>query len=134
MRGLDSKGRIEVIVNNIQGLDKIKQNEVIVIGSTVGTKKKVQILKKIQEKKLTVKNVKDIEAFMKEVEERLKKKKEESKQKETKKEKSKEEALKKAEDKKKEEEKKTEEEKEKEKEDKEKKEARERAMQQPVNA
>ena len=91
VRGLDSKGRIEVIVNNIQGLDKIKQNEVIVIGSTVGTKKKVQILKKIQEKKLTVKNVKDIEAFMKEVEERLKKKKEESKQKETKKEKSKEE-------------------------------------------
>lgn len=134
VRGLDSKGRIEVIVNNITDLEKIKENCIIVIGSTVGTKKKVLILKKIQEKKLQVKNVKDIEAFIKEAEEKLKKKKEESKKKETEKKKSKEEAIKKAEEKKKEEEKKTDEEKEKEKEEKEKKEARDRSMQQPVTA
>lgn len=132
VRGLDQKGRIEVIVKNVQDLEKIKQNEIIVIGSTVGTKKKVMILKKIQEKKLAVKNVKNIDEFIKQVEEKLKKKKEDAKTKETQKKKSKEEALKVAEEKKKEEEKKTDEEKEKEKEEKEKKEAKERATQQPV--
>jgi large subunit ribosomal protein L32e len=132
VRGLDSKGRIEFRVENINDLEKIKNNEVIVIGSTVGAKKKVAILKKIQEKKLIVKNVKNIEEFIKQIEERLKKKKEETTKKEKEKKKSKEEALKKAEEKKKEEGKKTEEEKEKEKEEKDKKEARDRAMQQPI--
>jgi len=133
VRGLDPKGRKEIKVETIKDLDNVKENNVIVIGSTVGTKKKVAILKKIQEKKLTVKNVKNIDEFIKQVEESLKKKKEEAKEKETEKKKSKEEALKKAEEKKKEEDKKTEKEKEEEKEEKEKKEARERAMQQPVS-
>ncbi len=133
VRGLDSKGRREIKIENVRDLDKVKVNEVIVIGATVGTKKKIEILRKAQEKKLNVKNVKDIEGFIKSVEEKLKKKKEDSKEKEEEKKKSKEEALKKAEEKKKEEEKKTEEEKEKEKDEKEKKEAREKAMQQPIS-
>ncbi len=132
VRGLDSKGRKEARVETIQDLKKVKNDEIIVIGSTVGTKKKLEILKKILESKLQVKNVKNVEEFIKKVEEKGKEKKEEAKKKETEKKKSKEEALKKAEEKKKEEEKKTEEEKAKEKEEKEKKEARERAMQQPV--
>jgi len=132
VRGLDNKGRKETKVERIQDLEKVKQDEIIVIGATVGTKKKVEILKRIIEKKLQVKNVKNVEEFIKQAEEKIKKKKEEAEKKETKKKKAKEEALKKAEEKKKEEEKKTEEEKQKEKEEKEKKEARERAMQQPV--
>lgn len=132
IRGFDSKGRVEVKVETINDLEKIKENRVIVIGSTVGTKKKITILKKAQEKNLHVKNVDNIDDFIKQAEEKLKKKKEETKEKEQEKKKAKEEALKRAEEKKKEEEKKTEEEKEKEKEEREKKEARERAMQQPV--
>lgn len=132
VRGLDSKGRMEVKVETLNDLEKVKGDQVIVIGSTVGTKKKVEILKKIKEKNVHVKNVKNIDEFVKQAEERLKKKKEETKEKEKEKKKAKEESLKRAEEKKKEEEKKTEEEKEKEKEEKEKKEARERAMQQPV--
>ncbi|MFH1331972.1 MAG: eL32 family ribosomal protein [archaeon] len=132
VRGLDSKGRKEIKVERVQDLEKVKQDEIIIIGATVGTKKKVEIFKKIIEKKLQVKNIRNIEEFIKQAEEKIKKKKEEVEKKETKKKKAKEEALKKAEEKKKEEEKKTEEEKQKEKEEKEKKEARERAMQQPM--
>lgn len=133
VRGLDSKGREEKIIWNTTELEKIDKSYAIIIGSTVGTKKRIEILKKAQEKNLYVKNVKNIEEFIKQAEEKINKRKEEGKEKKKEKEKSKKESLKKAEEKKKEEEKKTEEEKEEEKEEKERREAREKAMQHPVS-
>lgn len=133
VRGLNALGLKEVKVESLKDLENIKKDEGVVIGKTVGQKKKVEILKRIQEmKNITVINIKNIEEFIKESEKKLKSKKEESKEREEEKKKSKEEALKRAEEKKKEEEKKTEEAKDKEEEDQEKKEARQKAMQQPI--
>lgn len=132
VRGLNPQGIKEVHVYNIEDLNKLKKGKGAIIGKTVGLKKKIDILKKIQELKLTILNVKDITKFLKEAEERISAKKKESEKKEEDKKKSKEEALKKAEEKKKEEEKKTEKEKKTEEEEQSKKEARQKAMQQPV--
>ena len=133
VRGLNPKGFREVHVYNLEDLDKVQKNEVVVIGRIVGLKKQVALLKKIKElKDLTVLNVKDVDKFIKETEEKLQAKKKESAEKEKEKKKSKEEAVKKAEEKKKEEEKKTEEEKKKEEEDKAQKESRQKSMQKPV--
>ncbi|MEM4245402.1 MAG: 50S ribosomal protein L32e, partial [Candidatus Nanoarchaeia archaeon] len=109
VRGLDSKGRVELIIENVKQLEKVK-NEVVVIGATVGTKKKIEILKKIKEKNLQVKNVRNIEEFIKQAEEKLKEKKEEAKKRKKEKKKSKEEEEKREEERKKEEEMNTEEE------------------------
>lgn len=114
VRGLNPKGLKEVVVNNTEDLINIKKGEAAVIGKNVGKRKKLKILKKAEELKINVSNIKDAKAFIKKVEETLKKRKEEAKTKEEKKEKSKKEALKKAEEKKKKEQKEeTEEEKEK---------------------
>lgn len=132
VRGLSPQGIKEVHVYNLEDLKKVQKEEGILIGRTVGLRKKLTLLKKIKELKLTLLNVKDIEKFIKEAEEKLSVKKKESKEREEEKKKSKEEAVKKAEEKKKEEEKKTDDEKKKEEEEKAKQESRQKAMQQPT--
>lgn len=133
VKGLTPEGLKEVHVYNLEDLKNVGKGEGIIIGRTVGLRKKLNLLKKIKEKKdLKLLNVKDIEKFIKETEEKFLAKKKESKKREEEKKKSKEEAIKKAEEKKKKEEKKTEEEKEKEAEEKVKEEARQKAMQMPV--
>lgn len=133
VRGLNAQGIKEVHVHNLEDLKKVQKGEGILIGRTVGLRKKIELLKKIKElKDLTVLNVKDIDKFIKETEEKFLAKKKESEKREEGKKKSKEEAIKRAEEKKKEEEKKTEEEKKKEDEETAKTEARQKAMQQPT--
>lgn len=133
VKGLNSEGLKEVHVYNLEDLKNVQKNEGIVIGKTVGLKKKITILKKIKElKDLIILNVKNLDKFIKEAEEKLQAKKKVSEEREKEKKKSKEESVKKAEDKKKEEEKKTEEEKKKKEEDKAQKEARQKSMQKPV--
>jgi len=98
-----------IIVCNIKDLEKIdSKTQAILISRGVGTKKKVELLKKIKDLKIKVLNVKNIDAFLKKVEENLSKRKETKKKTEEKKKKAKEEAEKKAKEKekKKEEEKK----------------------------
>jgi len=136
-RGLNPQGIKEVHVYNLKDLNKVQKDEGIIIGSNVGTRKKLEILKKINEnKELTLLNIKDIDKFIKETEDRFKTKKEESDKRDKEKKKSKEEAVKKAEDKKKEEEKeeekKTDEEKQEETEVIAREESRQKSMQQPV--
>ncbi len=131
-RGLNPKGLKEIRVHTLEELNNVKKGEGVIIGGTVGLKKKIELLKKIEELKLTIVNLKDVSKFIKEAEEKLMAKKKESQKKEEEKKQAKEEAIRKAEEKKKEEEKKTEEEKKKEEEDKNKEEARKRAMQQPA--
>jgi len=116
VRGLSREGLIIAAVGNLseaESLDPKTQGAVI---SKVGKKKKVEIIKKLLEKKARILNIISPEEFVKETEEEIKKKKQEKKAKQEKKKKSKEERLKKAEEKKKkeEEEKKPEEEKKKE--------------------
>ncbi len=99
VRGLTREGFKEIIVNNIKDLDRINENSVAVIGSTVGLKKRLEILKKIKELKLKC-NFKDIDGFIKKAMENIEKKKALAKKKIELKEKAKKEALKKVEQKK----------------------------------
>ena len=45
-----------IIVRNIKELDAIKKNEIVIIGK-IGKKKKIEILKKAEEKKIPVQNI-----------------------------------------------------------------------------
>jgi large subunit ribosomal protein L32e len=97
-----------VMVSCVNDLNKIvdKKHECAMISGTVGLKKKIDIVKKAKESSIVINNVKNVDLFLKEVDERLKSKKS-----------AKEQALKSKETKKKEREEKA-----KEKEDKDKKE------------
>ncbi|MFH1787618.1 MAG: eL32 family ribosomal protein [archaeon] len=60
------KEKIPILVSNIKDLEKIKKNNIAIITS-VGKKKKIEILKKAQEKKIIVSNV-NIKRFLKKIE------------------------------------------------------------------
>jgi large subunit ribosomal protein L32e len=109
VRNLTKEGHKLILVHNISDLDNLK--EPITIAATVGNHKKIEMLKKAKEKKLKVLNVKDVDKFIKEAEEKLKARKELKKKKHSTKEKSKAERLKKAEEKEKKEQQKPEEQK-----------------------
>lgn len=102
VRGLTRAGLREVLVFNVHDLSKITKDDIVVISGNIGTRKKIEILKKIKELKLKVKNFKDVDGFLKKIEEKEAQKKKEKETKKEKKKKAKEEALKKAETKKKE--------------------------------
>ena len=72
MKGLVG-GLKKVLVNNVKDLEKITENDGIIISSKIGLKKRITILNKIKQLKLKVLNI-DIEKFLKKAEERLKKK------------------------------------------------------------
>ena len=96
VRGLNRAGFIEVLINNVKDLKKINtKNKVAVLSSTVGLKKRIEVLKKIKEKKITIINVKDVDKFIKDAEEKMVNRKLESKKREERKQKSKSEAEKK---------------------------------------
>jgi len=100
VRGLTTEGFRVIMVHNVAQLATI--TEPITIASTVGLRKKVEIVKKAKEKKLRVLNVKDLDKFLAETEKELKQRKEAKKSTLTKKEQKKQELLKKAEEKEKE--------------------------------
>jgi len=107
VRGLNKDGLEMIIVKNpamVESLDATKQG--IIISGTVGTKKKLQIIKIAKDKKIEILNI-DGDAFTKKIEDEIKKK-QEKKLKKEKKAKEKKAEEKKKEQKKKEEEKKEE--------------------------
>lgn len=75
-----------VIVKNAKDLEKIKKNEIGIIGK-IGQKKKIEIAKKAKEKGIQFYNL-NVKNFLKESEKKVKKKKEELKTKESEKKKS----------------------------------------------
>ena len=96
VRGLTSEGYKQIVIHSVKEMTNLK--EPFFIASDVGTKNRIAILKKAQEMKLLVLNFKDSSAFIKNVEEKMKKAKESKKLSKEKKAKSKEEAIKKAEE------------------------------------
>ena len=77
-RGLDKSGLKLVIIKSLKGLEKINaKEECIAVAKTIGLKKKIEILKQAIKKSINVVNVKDINKFLKDVEEKIKKSKEE---------------------------------------------------------
>ncbi len=82
VRGLSPEGLREIHVNTLGDLKKVKKGDGIILGSTIGLKKKLELLKQIEEQKLTVLNLRDITKFIEKSEEKLSVKKKESKKRE----------------------------------------------------
>ncbi len=95
VRGLTRDGYQVIIISNVAQLTGVK--DPITIASTVGMRKRIEIVKKAKEMKLRVLNIKDLDKFLAETEASLKQRKETKKSKLTRKEKAKAERLKKAE-------------------------------------
>jgi len=100
IRGLNRDGLREVLVKTISDLNQIKKSEVGIIHRKIGARKKTLILKKAKEMNVRIYNVKDIEGYLKKIEENLSKRKTETKKKIESRKKMKEKAVKEAEDKK----------------------------------
>jgi len=96
VRGLNKDGLKEVVVSNLKELENVEDKCIAVIGRGVGLKKKIVLLKKIKELKIKC-TIKDIDGFIKKVDEEIEERKKLSKKKIESKEKSKAEALKKKE-------------------------------------
>ncbi len=94
VKGLNREGLKERLVYTLKDLDAFDvKTEIIIIGK-IGDRKRVDILKKCLENKFRVGNVKDVQKYITNVEEKLAKKKKDTKAREDKKEKAKEKALK----------------------------------------
>ncbi|MBI2667547.1 50S ribosomal protein L32e [Candidatus Woesearchaeota archaeon] len=97
VRGLNKDGLKEILVNNIKDLDKINDNEAVLLSSSMGLRKRIEVLKKAKEQKLAVSNMKDIDSFINNVESLIKSNKQKRESEKTKKEAKKEEKEKKTE-------------------------------------
>ncbi len=88
--GLNKDGLKGVLVHSIKDFKKInKTNEAMIISSTVGAKKKIEIIKEAKNNSIKIINIKDIDAYIKKIEEGMKNKKEAKKKKKEKEEKKK---------------------------------------------
>ncbi len=68
VRGLSPEGLEIVLIGNIQQLSSINPiKQVVVVSSKIGTKKKLELLSLIQEKKITVLNIKDLNKKVEEI-------------------------------------------------------------------
>ncbi|MFP4111639.1 MAG: eL32 family ribosomal protein [Candidatus Woesearchaeota archaeon] len=82
VRHMTKEGLVPFIVSNSLELDNIKpESECIIISGSTGNKKKIEIIKKAIEKKITIENVNDPKNFIAKIEESLKQKKEAKKKK-----------------------------------------------------
>lgn len=81
VKGLHKSGLNMKIVSSLKDLQILKkENDGVVISSTVGTKKRLELLKKIKELQLKVLNIRDIDSFIKNIEEKIKQKSEKKKE------------------------------------------------------
>ncbi|MBI4141244.1 hypothetical protein HY485_05400 [Candidatus Woesearchaeota archaeon] len=83
LRGVGKEGLIPVLVNTLQELATLDAKKQGIIIAHVGTKKKTEIIKAAQEKKLTILNLKNPAQFLTKTEAELKKRKETKKTKTT---------------------------------------------------
>lgn len=81
VRGLTREGFKPVLVKTLKDLDKIKENEIIILSRTLGLRKRLQLLEKIKQLKLKIQNIKNIDKFIKQAKENQEKKKKEKKEK-----------------------------------------------------
>lgn len=96
IRGFHGKGLESVVINNVAELSKVNKDQGIIVSAKVGLKKRIDILRKAEELKIVVLNLKS-EAVMKKADILKELKNVEKKEKTEKKKKTIEESLKKAE-------------------------------------
>ncbi len=101
VRGLHKSGLELITIYNKKDLQEVNpEKQIVEIASTVGLKKKFDILEECKSKSIKVANVKDVDKFLREEKERLEKIRKEKEKKLKEREKAKKEAIKKAEEKK----------------------------------
>lgn len=72
IRGFSKNGLEPIIVNNLSDLNSMDKNtQTAVISSTMGQRKKIEIVKKAKEMKIVLQNVNDIEKYLKSVEKNM---------------------------------------------------------------
>ena len=77
VRGLHPSGLKPIIINNISQLSTIdKESQGAIVASSVGVKKKIDILNKAKELGIRILNIKDTEKFVKQAQEKIAKRKE----------------------------------------------------------
>ncbi len=88
VRGLSREGLVPIIIHTLNDLAKVTKNHILIIGRTIGSKKRIELLKKIKEKGFKVQNVKNIDEKIKSLvqkfEDKIREKKERLKSKEKK--------------------------------------------------
>ena len=78
IRGLNKYGLEEVLVSNASQLENLNPDiHAVILSGKLGILKRIRLLEKIKLSKLRVMNVKDIDAYIKNVQDAIKKKKEE---------------------------------------------------------
>ncbi|MGM5485263.1 MAG: eL32 family ribosomal protein [Nanobdellota archaeon] len=79
-RGTDRNGLYPVVVNNLGELDKVdpKENSVV-LSSGLGNRKRSDLVRRAKEKNIALSNIKDPDAFLKQVEKKISDKKQERK-------------------------------------------------------
>ncbi|MFO7710790.1 MAG: eL32 family ribosomal protein [Candidatus Woesearchaeota archaeon] len=97
-KGLSPEGYNQVIISSLADVESLKEGDGAIISARVGTRKKIELVKKIQEKKFPILNLKDPKAFLDSVDKEMKKKQQEKKAKEQKRKAAEKEAEKKAEE------------------------------------
>lgn len=93
------KNLTPILVSSVKDLEKVTKENIIVISSNLGLKKKVELLHKIKEKKLNILNLKNVDKFIEDVKKEFEAKKKSKEEKLTQKKKKKEELEKKAKEK-----------------------------------
>ncbi len=86
VRGLTSNGLKPVLINSEKEFGKIDKKVGLIISSKVGERKRIQILKKIEERGFLVLNIKDVDKYIKKIEEKISERKRKKKESEEKKE------------------------------------------------
>ena len=81
IRGLEKSGLQQVNVSNLSQLEKISKSQIAVLSSALGQRKKLILLKKAQDLDITVAGIKDIKKYITEIEDAVKKRKEDKKKK-----------------------------------------------------
>ncbi len=91
--GTSKEGRKEIIlITNLKDLENAKGE--IVLSGKLGMRKRIELIKKAQEKKIKITNIKNAEEYLKKAEEKRKQKKQQKEQEKNKKETTKEESKK----------------------------------------
>lgn len=76
VKGTNRDGLFEVIVSNVQDLDKVESStQIAILSRTLGTRKKLDVLKAAKKKSVAIGNVKDITVAIKEIESKFEEKK-----------------------------------------------------------
>ena len=76
LKNLNQNGLKEVIIKTIKDLDNINtKTQAAILSRTLGNKKRIEIAKKAKELKIEIQNLKDLDSFVKEIEEEQKRKK-----------------------------------------------------------